>query len=193
MSDKPLHEQKVIAYPQDGWDTDAQIGKNQAVLDAKLDWLIEQQARDRAVMRMLVDRSAECHEEILARLPLKVPDPPQFGAVGQQLQVPMCAKCHKRPAVLRIYSRGPSDPPGNGWGWCDECSRTGLETAPSNDPGIVTATELSIRTEPACQNCGHINPHNGPAGSVADACTHPGCKCGFDSRGDTCKGVTKKA
>jgi hypothetical protein len=36
-----------------------------------------------------------------------------------------------------------------------------------------------------CTNCGHVDAHDGPAGDVADACPHPGCNCGFDSRGDT--------
>lgn len=30
-----------------------------------------------------------------------------------------------------------------------------------------------------CYYCGHRNLHNGPAGSVDDACTHPCCECGF--------------
>ena len=30
-----------------------------------------------------------------------------------------------------------------------------------------------------CANCGHTEPHNGPAGTVDDACTHPMCKCGY--------------
>jgi len=30
-----------------------------------------------------------------------------------------------------------------------------------------------------CANCGHSDPHDGPAGDVADACTHPLCSCGF--------------
>ena len=43
-------------------------------------------------------------------------------------------------------------------------------------------------TEAVCTNCGHAEPHNGPAGDIADACTHPGCNCGYDSRGDTSGG-----
>jgi hypothetical protein len=34
-------------------------------------------------------------------------------------------------------------------------------------------------TGPSCVNCGHSDPHNGPAGSTDDACTFPGCNCGF--------------
>jgi len=42
--------------------------------------------------------------------------------------------------------------------------------------GLTTrATEGKVR----CANCGHTEPHNGPAGSVDDACTHPMCKCGY--------------
>lgn len=32
-----------------------------------------------------------------------------------------------------------------------------------------------------CANCGHANPHDGPAGAVDDACTFPGCNCGYGS------------
>ncbi len=38
------------------------------------------------------------------------------------------------------------------------------------------------RSLPLCRNCGHVDAHTGPAGDVEDACTHPGCHCGFDSR-----------
>ncbi len=35
----------------------------------------------------------------------------------------------------------------------------------------------------ACQNCGHPEPHVGPAGFYNDVCAHSGCRCRLDSRG----------
>lgn len=32
-----------------------------------------------------------------------------------------------------------------------------------------------------CEFCEHTNPHDGPAGTVNDACTHPCCNCAFYS------------
>lgn len=32
---------------------------------------------------------------------------------------------------------------------------------------------------PYCLNCWHAVPHNGPAGTVDDACTSVGCDCGY--------------
>jgi hypothetical protein len=40
-------------------------------------------------------------------------------------------------------------------------------------------------TTSPCTNCGHVEPHNAPAGDIADGCSHPMCNCGFDSRGNT--------
>lgn len=37
----------------------------------------------------------------------------------------------------------------------------------------------SVATGERCSNCGHTELHNGPAGDVDDACTHPSCNCGF--------------
>lgn len=46
---------------------------------------------------------------------------------------------------------------------------------------LADAARVSRVPQPPCVNCGHVNPHDGPAGDVADACTHPGCNCGYYS------------
>ena len=55
-------------------------------------------------------------------------------------------------------------------------------------PSEESKTEHLVQACPpaleVCTNCHHVEPHTGPAGAVDDACTHPGCHCGFDSRGN---------
>ncbi len=56
----------------------------------------------------------------------------------------------------------------------------------SHGPELLAMAKRLLEMEAArCVHCGHTEPHNGPAGDIPDACTHPMCNCGFDSRGDT--------
>lgn len=38
-------------------------------------------------------------------------------------------------------------------------------------------------TKRRCANCGHTEPHDGPAGDIPGACTRDGCNCGYFSPG----------
>lgn len=44
---------------------------------------------------------------------------------------------------------------------------------------IAAPTAIQEAQREPCVNCNHVEPHNGPAGAVDDACTHKGCSCGY--------------
>lgn len=46
-------------------------------------------------------------------------------------------------------------------------------------PFAATASPAAPKEAAPCANCLHTDPHNGPAGTVDDACTHRGCNCGY--------------
>jgi len=62
--------------------------------------------------------------------------------------------------------------PGDARMWCRDCAIQRASTILASLPAPAAP----------CANCGHVESHNGPAGDIADGCTHAGCNCGFDSR-----------
>jgi hypothetical protein len=55
-----------------------------------------------------------------------------------------------------------------------------MDTKAESVDSLTAPANMATPTEPeTCANCGHREPHNGPAGDIADACTHPFCNCGY--------------
>lgn len=97
-----------------------------------------------------------------------------FGNTVDRIQRRHCTKCgflEESSVIILDISREKEE--------CSPAMHNPISVNLMIDPEVVAKSVIG--KDLVCANCQHVEIHN--IGSLQDACSHPACNCGFDTRG----------